>query len=246
MANFSSMWIGSSLNLIAKISINSFIKNDHTFTLYLYDKNIEVPKGVIIKDANEIIPSEEIFSKNNIYQPFADLFRYKMMMEFDDIWVDLDTICLRKDWDFEEYIFGSEGKSYDPNKDEGPNNAIIRFPKNGEFLKYVYETAKSIDIESLNWYQEIGVPIELGPMLIDKATDKFNIKDKMLPMETFYAVHHEQVAMFADPNQYENVCEIVKNSHAAHVYNSLQKPSDRENFAEGSFLWHMMKKYGAE
>jgi hypothetical protein len=44
---------------------------------------VDIPNGVTIHDANKIIPAEKIFKyKNNgSYAGFANLFRYKLLLE---------------------------------------------------------------------------------------------------------------------------------------------------------------------
>jgi hypothetical protein len=72
MIQFASMWYGS-MTRLERLSINSFVKNGHTYNLFLYDDiNAKgLPKEVVLHDANTIIPEKEIFKdifKNDYLQ----------------------------------------------------------------------------------------------------------------------------------------------------------------------------------
>ena len=100
-----SLWIGNSLSKIELLTLYSFIKQGHTFHLWTYEKlTNELPEGVIIEDANKILPREAIFFYNHINKyghgkgsvsGFSDIFRYKLLYEKGGWWVDMDVTCLK-------------------------------------------------------------------------------------------------------------------------------------------------------
>ena len=107
------LWIGDELSLLEQLSIKSFLANGHEYHLYVYDDIKNIPKGTIVKDANEIIDSSEIY-KNTYQSPeygylgFSDYFRVKLIYDKGGYWVDTDLVCL-KHFDFEEdYVFSPE------------------------------------------------------------------------------------------------------------------------------------------
>ena len=105
-----SLWIGDSLSQLEKLCIASFIKNGHDFHLYTYGRVEGIPEGTIERDANEIIPAKNIFTygKTKSYAIFADWFRWELLYQKGNFWVDMDVLCL-KAFDFEdEIIFGFE------------------------------------------------------------------------------------------------------------------------------------------
>lgn len=98
------------------LTIHSYVNKGHTFYLWRYKPTSEVlPKGVIVKDANEIIPEEEIFRKKesdpkfglgkNSLGTFSDIFRYKLLYEYGGWWTDMDITCLKALNFKEEYYF---------------------------------------------------------------------------------------------------------------------------------------------
>lgn len=77
-ATIQSFWIGK-ISPLEIISIKSFIEKGHKYHLYLYDdKDFNLP-GVIIKDANEIIPQKFVF-KDSI-----DIIGLKQIAKMDGL-----------------------------------------------------------------------------------------------------------------------------------------------------------------
>jgi hypothetical protein len=138
-----SLWVGNKLSRMEVYSIKSFLTLGYEYHLYTYEKVANVPKGVKIKDANEIMPYEEVFDLKKIYLPFSDIWRYKMLYDKGNYWVDLDMIALKK-FDFkDEYVISSERTmqdgafaSYDP---KVPNIGVIKAPKGSPFFLEAYE-----------------------------------------------------------------------------------------------------------
>ena len=57
-----SLWVGNKLSRMEIYSIKSFLFNLHfKFHLYTYEKVQGIPKGVIIKDGNSILPKKRNF-----------------------------------------------------------------------------------------------------------------------------------------------------------------------------------------
>jgi len=111
----SGLWIGDKpLNTIAWMSINSFVQRlKYPYTLYTYNPELEVPEGVTLKDANEIIAKSSIWTYKFGYNKggtagFSDEFRFKLLLTKGGIWVDTDVICLKYFWLGEGYLFTAQ------------------------------------------------------------------------------------------------------------------------------------------
>ena len=109
----------------AIIGVSSFIKNGHEYHLYTYSDIKNVPEGTIIKDGNEILPEDSIFTYKygegrGSVSAFSNVFRYKLLFDKGGYWVDTDVVCLNK-WNFEnhDYVFASEE---DSDKINNPEN----------------------------------------------------------------------------------------------------------------------------
>jgi hypothetical protein len=238
------MWYGSHLSKIENLTIRSYLANGYSFTLYVYDMGITVPNGTILRDAREILSEDKIYGENGFWQPFSDMFRYKLLMETDHTWVDMDAICLRDDWNFGDYIIGLEEDHEYISK---VNNAIFKLPSDSESLKYMYEYCLNIDKSLINWNPSIpGPPIDLGPVLLEHTVEKFNLEKYLQTEHTFYPINWQYGHMYfhPDPKVREKIKNISKNSYTAHITTSIAGFRINKNFfPEGSFIDYLDKKY---
>lgn len=148
------MWFGTRLSRMERLTLHSFAHFGHEFHLWAYDdlSHYEFPRGVILRDANEIVPRKDVFAKsdldaetgvgrNSFGAPFSDLFRYKLLYKHGGIWVDMDVTCLRP-FDFAgEYVFR-------PHR-IGVVGSILKCPAGSRFIRKLYnETARTVDAGS--------------------------------------------------------------------------------------------------
>src|SRR5258707_1370507 len=96
-----SLWVGDRLSVMEQLCIASFLRNGHSFHLYVYQETAGIPEGTVVLDGTKILPASRIFTyrEHNTYAGFANFFRYKLLLEKGGWFVDADTICL-KPFDF--------------------------------------------------------------------------------------------------------------------------------------------------
>ena len=70
-----SLWIGPELSTLEVLSCQSFIKCGHIFHLYTYEPVKNIPRGVKVLDANQILPFSELEMIKKDQLPFSDIFR---------------------------------------------------------------------------------------------------------------------------------------------------------------------------
>ncbi|MBN3584797.1 hypothetical protein JYB64_20565 [Algoriphagus aestuarii] len=184
-----SLWISSEIDEMQIVCMNSFIELGHEFHLYTYGEIQNVPNGVIIKNANDIINEEFVFKdKFNSYATFSDWFRIKLLYDLGGWWVDCDVLCLKKfisDW---PYIFATEiSKSLSGEEYPQICNAIIKMPKESkvglEILLAIGEKMKTINSKELFW-------TEIGAKIISEKILKFNLTDYVVSPEVFCPINY--------------------------------------------------------
>jgi len=166
------LWIGKTLSCIELLCLKSFIAHGHEFHLWVYE-NIEtpLPEGVIVENARNIIPEENVFCYKNSnqyghgkgsYAGFSDIFRYKLLYEHGGWWVDMDVVCL-KHFDFETpYVF----RTHDAFKVVGN---IMKCEEKSEVMRLCYEKAmKKVDANNRDW----NLPIRILNETIDELQFK--------------------------------------------------------------------------
>lgn len=231
MANFGSLWIGNPLSKVEQTALASFIYYGHSFTLFVYDMNLKVPKGIVKEDANKIIPESEIFKVQNSYGPFADMFRYKMIKETGLTWTDTDSICLRSDWDFGDYLFGFE-------EEERLANGILRMPKDSDLINFLIKNSTKYDKDKIVWS-------EIGPLLVTKGARRFNVIHHAQPPEVFYPIHFWQWKKIWNRDYTEEVLNKCKDSHTLQIWNQFlnREGINKNKLPNGSAISYLYNKF---
>jgi hypothetical protein len=209
------LWIGKHLSLMEQLSIKSFLANGHTVHLYAYSKINGIPPGALIKEAREILPEKAIFRYRRkfgrgSYAGFANLFRYKLLLEKGGIWSDSDMVCL-KPLDFDaEYVFASEDIRGGGSK---ICVALIKVPCGCRFIKKAYEEASKIDPRRMRWNQS-------GSELLSLLVDEFRLRPYLFSPGAFCAVPCWEVKRFIEPNgSFSPSAEM----YAVHLWHEMWK-----------------------
>lgn len=156
-----SLWIGAELSKIELLTLASFIKHGHTFHLWVYDKlTTPLPAGVVLEDANDIIPREKIFRyrHSNKYghgkgsvSGFSDIFRYKLLYEKGGWWVDMDVTCLQPLNVIHPYFFR---KHHELNI---VGNVLKCPPRSALMHKCYTEAIETVDENNTDWHKPIEI-----------------------------------------------------------------------------------------
>lgn len=231
MANFGSLWVGKPLTKVEQTALSSFIYYGHSFTLFVYDMDMVVPKGIVKKDANEIIPESEIFKVQDSYGPFADMFRYTMIHKTGLTWTDTDSICLRSEWNFGDYLFGFE-------EDDRLANGILRMPQDSDLIDFLIVNSVKYDKTKIIWS-------EIGPLLVTKGAKRFDVLKYAQPPEVFYPVHFWQWKKIWLKDYREEVLSKCKDAHTLQIWNQFlnREGIDKNNLPSGSAIEYFYKKF---
>ena len=178
-----SLWIGSRLSNLEKLSINSFIKNGHDFHLYTYGPVEGIPPETTIKDGNDILPESEIFCYLNTragsssVSAFSNIFRFKLLYLKGNYWVDTDMVCTQFLNISEPYLFTTEPVVNKCYKRETINAGIIKLPiyspESSLGVKICYNKKVKIIKGNLKW--------GLGPTTTKQVINRFNLQPYVKP-----------------------------------------------------------------
>ena len=234
-----SLWIGKKLSIMEKLCISSFLQNGHPFHLYVYDDVTGIPEGAIIKDASKILHPDRIFKykDHDSYAGFADLFRYKLLFEKGNYWVDTDVICLNPFLHDTEYVFASERLLQPtPDKKIKATNCIIKAPSNSSIMDYCYSETVNNDPELLKWGQT-------GPQLLTKAIMKFDAWSYVANPEVFCPINWWEWSHFISDasDNYK-----LTNSQSVHLWNEMWRRNNIDKsgiFYEYSLYEQLKKAY---
>src|SRR3954451_18833202 len=91
-------WTGPSLSLYEQLSLQSFVAAGAQVQLFSYERDLQVPDGVELIDANELLPGPvhqfRHASGDKSLALHSDLFRYVALEKFGGWYVDADVICV--------------------------------------------------------------------------------------------------------------------------------------------------------
>ena len=210
------MWIGTELSIMEQLSIQSFLKNNHEYHLYVYGDVKNIPDGAVIRDANRILPASRIFTYQNgdgrgSYAGFANFFRYRLLRIEGGWWADTDVICLKPLRFDGNNVFASEWKDASQTSVIA-SSGTIKTTKESLFSIFCDEFCQRQDTQSLQW----GIT---GPKLVQKAIDVLDLRANLQPPAVF------------SPVVYSNVRDIVSdavdmdaklaNSFAIHLWQEM-------------------------
>jgi hypothetical protein len=207
-----SLWIGPELSRMEQLSVRSFLSHGHPFHLYVYDKPANVPQGTVLQDASQILPASNIFKYKDrpTFAGFADFFRYKLLLERGNWWVDLDVVCLKPFKFPTKHVFASEHLS---NKDmtEVVTNGVIRAPAGSEVMRLAWNECKRRDPAALKWG-------ETGPILLHRIVHKLGLTGDIYPAKTFCPMPHY---LFFDVITPGRPWEFSRKTFAIHLWNEM-------------------------
>jgi hypothetical protein len=183
------LWIGPRLSALERLSIRSFLANGHAIRLFTYGDVEGIPAGVEHHDAREVLPGGAVFTYadgfgKGSYSGFANLFRYKLLLDHGGYWSDTDTVCL-KPFDFAgDYVVGRERCPPDATHQRRERLAIgvLKVPRNSRVMLECYAAADEADKAKIKWG-------ETGPQLVTQRFVRHGLLAQSLPPEVFYPVN---------------------------------------------------------
>jgi len=161
----SSFWHGSDLTALKRMCISSFLANGIIYNLYLYDPPANIPDGVTIKDATEILPRSRIFRyKAGTFNlgsiaGFTNLFRYTLIHSHGGWWTDIDVCCLKRLAEDKPEVFFSETSQ---NGEFLIGTALFKSPASSAVTRHCLDVFADKDVAEI-------VHGETGPTLFTEA-----------------------------------------------------------------------------
>ncbi|MGT2466078.1 MAG: galactosyltransferase Lgt5 [Mesorhizobium sp.] len=247
------LWIGDALGEIHAACLRSFLLAGHHVLLHCYDVPGNVPKGVEIFDASQLMPRERIIAYRSNGSPslFSNLYRLKILEAGMGLYVDCDVYCLKR-IPQAAYIFGYQ-------TDTEINGAVLKLPADSDMLR---EALKMVDDPYFiaPWLGErkrrryhlrraIGLPIDishygwgmLGPCAMTYFAGKAGVMGHASSIDVFYPVHYSQVSLLLDPDL--SLADIVTSrTLCIHLCdNSLKVPLGDRPIPAGSPLSQLLE-----
>lgn len=225
------LWIGERLSIMEQLSLTSFVACGHETQLFAYKEIKNIPAGVVVRDANAIIPKSEVFrcKQHNSYALFSDIFRYKLLYLEGGVWVDLDVVCLKPLEFNADLIFGKE----EFNKF---GTAVLGGIQGHDLFKFMldvscspnsilpYDAWRDRRRKLLRRIMRHGIVYtkwgELGPLGLTRAARFLNLDDYGLPYSAFYPIHPKCWDSAFD-SSYPDPISCFPKTYAIHLWNEM-------------------------
>ena len=225
------LWVKGPLSYLEQLCMKSFLDNDQSVRLYVYDDVSRVPDGVEIRDANEILPATEFVThtQTGSVAPHADKFRYRMLLQEPDlIWADTDAYC--------RLPFQTDtGHFYGWQEEHEINNGVLRLPAESPTLRdLILYTEDPYTIvpwlspqqkKKLRAAQDAGKPLHAGempwgiwgPRALTWLLHKNGEEGNALPRRVLYPVPYSGRRKMARPSR--DLSGLIKEDTASiHFY----------------------------
>ncbi len=181
------LWVGPPLSMMERLSLASFVAHGHPYHLYVYE-DLQVPNGVILRNANEILARKEVFRDQALesFANFSDIFRYKLLLERGGFWTDTDTICLNPFEFPQDYVFAMERTQSGTDERAKYGAAwvcggVIKAPAGAAIMRALYEASLEKAAGHYEWW-------ELGPPMVSEAVRTFGLSRYVEPARTFVPI----------------------------------------------------------
>lgn len=132
------LWMGDTLSFLEQLCLKSFVDQGQAITLFSYRPVSNVPEGVILANAAQILPEGEVLLHHRTGSPalHSDRFRYHLLAKCPGmIWADTDAYCIKPLAPEEGFLFSWESA-------HGVNGGVLALPPESATL------AKLIDFTS--------------------------------------------------------------------------------------------------
>ncbi|MEO7794548.1 MAG: glycosyltransferase [Thermoanaerobaculia bacterium] len=229
------LWIGPTLSQLEQLSIRSFLHQGHDYHLYVYDEPRNLPRGTVLHDAGEILPANRIFTYRDHDSPsaFANLFRYRLLLERGGWWVDTDVVCLRPFEFAAEHLFSTERLR---DGTATTSSGVLKAPAASPVMEYALRRCEAADPKSLRWG-------ETGPALLGEAVEACGFSAHRQRPEVFCPVNYWDWERVLDP---QAAFDFDADTHAVHLWNEMWRraASDKDRApAAGSLYERLLTRF---
>jgi hypothetical protein len=216
----SSFWHGTELSKIELLCISSFLKNGAQYCLYVYEPPTNLPPGVIVRKADEIIDRSRLFTYRagtfnlGSVAGFSNLFRYTLIHECGGWWTDTD-VCYVSGFAREspEMFFAEPS----PGGEFRVANCIFKSPAGSDVLRYCLDRFAEKDVTRI-------VHGETGPSLFSASILACEKQASVQPADTVFPVSWwEYERLFFDEEVSIDGCATVHFWNAMLAAGSLDK-----------------------
>ncbi|WP_037309064.1 hypothetical protein [Ruegeria halocynthiae] len=257
MERVATLWIGKRFSFLEHLCLKSFADVDQKPIVYHYGELEDIPAYVEARDAREIFDAPEIYRDpiNRSVAVHADLFRLKLMLETDFIWVDADAYALRPFETKQGYLFPVGNR-----KKQRLMNGVLAFPSGSPALRKMCDFAFESDLVPPWWpemekqaYQSIfgkstywSLPLfSLGPPMLYHFVSQSDEGSMATSRTELYSIPPRYRSLWNDPDMSKLDFLEWQDKMSIHFYGSWFRRmyAGVLDFNPGSLVDQLLKKH---
>ncbi len=236
-----SLWIGEKLNYLNQLCLISHVRHGHPTTLFCTDKVSNVPDGITVRPAAEIMQIDMEIVRQTSESYLSNVFRYKMIQATDAVWIDCDAFCHKPFPDEMLNIYAGHGFR------GALNCGVVCIPKQGELIHRLLDYYDNLP-DAPAWFntqqrkrlekQDKNLPhavriynaerTAFGPQAFTYFAQQTGDYDRALSHDYLYPVPFQLNDVFFDP--YGRVeGHFTDSTLSVHLYTNGTKPWWRKN-----------------
>lgn len=254
-----SLWIGERLQYLNQLCLVSHLRHGHPVTLYCTDQVENVPEGIDVRPATEIMDIDMDVVEATSASFLSNVFRYKMIQKTMAIWIDCDAFCHKPFPDEWEYIFAGHGMR------GALNCGVVGMPREGELMDQLLDYYDNLPdypawwgnhqrkkMDRLGDRDPLAVRIyktertAFGPQAFTHFAKQTGNFEKAMSSDVLYPVPFQLNDVFYDP--YGRVeGHFTEKTVSVHLYTNGTKPWWRKHVPlENSYAWRMCQEVGID
>lgn len=232
LPQLNSLWIGEDLHVVHRLCLSSAAYHGHRVRLFTYGPLRNVPEGVELADAEEVLPRSALFlhKKTGSPAPFADRFRIKLIGMGLGAWIDADVLFVKSLEAASLNIFGWESSKL-------VGNAILQLDPESKLFELIdqYINQDFLTPPWLSVRQKIVLKLRnalgahkhvgampygtTGPDLLTWALRETNSLNLVRPLQSFYPLPYKQkFEVFKSNSNWYNFADMPGDVVAVHLW----------------------------
>lgn len=249
------------LSFLEQLCLKSFVDAGHHVKLYHYGPLENVPDGMELANAEEVLPRDANLAHARTGSPalHSDLFRYKLLEKNDrTIWADTDAYCMKPFETPNGHFYGWESRKH-------INGGVLGLPQDSDTLRELLEfTSDEFAVptyygpeyaKELEEKKAAGKPVHAseqpwgvwGPHAVTHFLHKTGEAKYALPQEGLYPFMYKDRRKMLKKD-FDISPYVTENTYSVHLYGRRMRARlvEREGGAPHpkSFLGDLLRKHG--
>lgn len=254
-----SLWIGTRLHYLNQLCLLSHVRHGHPTVLYCTDAVENVPDGVTVRPAGEIMTIDQALVAQTSASFLSNVFRYRMIRDTGAIWIDCDAFCHRPFPDEMTHIYAGHGFR------GALNCGVVLIPREGELMERLLDYYENLP-DAPPWFnknqrrkldrQPADMPhaariyaaerTAFGPQAFTYFAKETGDYDRAMTPDVLYPVPFQLNDVFYDPHgRVEG--HFSENTLSVHLYTNGTRRWWRKNVPlPGSYARRMCDEVGVD